>query len=98
MAKRPLLPMSVRRAGSPRRLWSNGEKAIVAPEARVHDARGVVMHSNQLTVPLETVRELVVEQFPEWVAPRAAHRAPGIGFRVSAHEQAAVPLEHLATA
>jgi hypothetical protein len=73
----------------------------VAPGARVHDARGVVMHSNQLTVPLETVRELVVEQFPEWVAPRAAHRAPGIGFRrsrASAHEQAAVPLEHLATA
>jgi hypothetical protein len=30
------------------------------------EAADVDMHANQLTVSLETVRELVDEQFPEW--------------------------------
>jgi hypothetical protein len=46
--------------------------ALCATEGRLRskietrDARGVDMHPNQLTVSLESVRELVDVQFPQW--------------------------------
>ena len=36
------------------------------PTSEARDAPGVDMHANQLVVSLETVRELVDEQFPAW--------------------------------
>jgi aminoglycoside phosphotransferase (APT) family kinase protein len=36
------------------------------PKAGPRDAAAVDMHANQLTVSLETVRELVADQFPGW--------------------------------
>ncbi|WP_233512625.1 aminoglycoside phosphotransferase family protein [Micromonospora deserti] len=36
------------------------------PKIEMRDAPGVRMHANQLTVSLETVRNLVDEQFPQW--------------------------------
>jgi aminoglycoside phosphotransferase (APT) family kinase protein len=60
---------------------------------------GVIMHSNQLTVSVETVRELVDEQFPEWrgltVRAVASQGTVNALFRIGERFLARFPLEPL---
>ncbi|HEY6593962.1 MAG TPA: aminoglycoside phosphotransferase family protein [Asanoa sp.] len=55
------------------------------------------MHANQLTVSLETVRELVDEQFPQWrsmpIRGVASHGTVNAIFRIGDHIGARFPLE-----
>ena len=57
----------------------------------------VQMHANQLAVPVETVRKLVDEQFPEWrsLAIRSfpAHGTVNAIFRIGDQLTARFPLE-----
>ena len=61
------------------------------------DARLVKMHAGQLTVSVQTVRELVHEQFPQWrdqpVAARATEGTVNAIFRIGKHLVARFPLE-----
>jgi aminoglycoside phosphotransferase (APT) family kinase protein len=63
----------------------------------IHEAVGVRMHANQLDVSVETVRELVAEQFPEWRS-LAVKRIASAGtvnaiFRIGDRLAARFPLE-----
>ncbi len=61
------------------------------------DARLVKMHAGQLTVSVQTVRELVHEQFPQWrdqpVAALATEGTVNAIFRIGKHLVARFPLE-----
>jgi aminoglycoside phosphotransferase (APT) family kinase protein len=67
------------------------------PMIGTRDAPGVHMHPNQLTVSLETVRELVAEQFPEWrglpIRSVASHGTVNAIFRIGDQLAARFPLE-----
>jgi aminoglycoside phosphotransferase (APT) family kinase protein len=58
----------------------------------------VTMHVGQLAVPLEVVRTLVSQQFPEWrglpVSPLRAHGTVNAIFRIGNRYVARFPLEH----
>lgn len=67
------------------------------PKIETRDAPGVHMHVNQLTVPLDTVRELVDGQFPEWrslpIRSIASQGTVNAIFRIGDHLAARFPLE-----
>ncbi|WP_243420634.1 aminoglycoside phosphotransferase family protein [Micromonospora globispora] len=67
------------------------------PKIKVRDAADVQMHANQLAVPVETVRKLVDEQFPEWrrlpIKSLPAHGTVNAVFRIGDQLAARFPLE-----
>jgi aminoglycoside phosphotransferase (APT) family kinase protein len=67
------------------------------PKIETRDASGVPMHANQLTVSLETVRELVDKQFPQWrslpIRSFASQGTVNAIFRIGDQFAARFPLE-----
>jgi aminoglycoside phosphotransferase (APT) family kinase protein len=61
------------------------------------DAAGVQMHANQLTVPVQAVRALVDDQFPEWrglpIEPVVSQGTVNAIFRIGDRLAARFPLE-----
>jgi len=67
----------------------------MAESGRTGDARVVTMHPGQLKVGLDTVRQLVDEQFPQWRSlPIEQLLSPGPErlFRIGEHLAARFPL------
>ena len=66
------------------------------PDARGGNPRDVTMHPGQLEVSLETVRQLVDEQFPQWrfmpIEPVAVVGTVNALFRIGEHIAARLPL------
>jgi|ERR1022692_2241 aminoglycoside phosphotransferase (APT) family kinase protein len=76
-------------------LWPGGKQ--IAVRDRTRDASDVDMHANQLTVPVETVRRLIDQQFPEWrglpVRGIASQGTVNALFRIGEELLARFPLE-----
>lgn len=68
-----------------------------ASKIQTRDARVVDMHPNQLTISLETVRELVDVQFPQWrglpIKEFASQGTVNALFRIGERLAARFPLE-----
>lgn len=71
--------------------------STLRPKIKMRDAAGVQMHANQLAVPVEAVRKLVDEQFPEWrslpIRSFPAHGTANAIFRIGDQLAARFPLE-----
>jgi aminoglycoside phosphotransferase (APT) family kinase protein len=67
------------------------------PKIDMRDAPGVPMHANQLAVSVETVRELIDKQFPEWrglpIRSIASQGTVNAIFRIGDQFAARFPLE-----
>jgi aminoglycoside phosphotransferase (APT) family kinase protein len=74
-----------------------GNRNSLEPARRIRNSSTVVMHANQLRVPIETVRHLVDWQFPEWIdlpiEPVKSHGTVNAIFRIGERLAARFPLQ-----
>lgn len=75
----------------------HGAESTLRTKIEPREAPGVNMHANQLTVPLETVRELVGRQFAEWrdlpIRAVSSHGTVNALFRIGDEFAARFPLQ-----